>query len=82
MVTKIGLLLDKEIDFSLFNYSSKQIGEFEHAAIEIEKYFQLPITEVHFNNVVNIWHQLVSVLPLPIISVDVCPSGQLIIKYL
>ena len=71
MATKIGLNLDKEIDFSLFNYSSEQIHEFGQAAIEIEKYFQLPITEGHFNDVINIWYRLVSVLPLPIISADV-----------
>jgi hypothetical protein len=71
MATKIGLNLNTEIDFNLFNYSPKQIGEFGHAAIEIEKYFQLPITEEHFNDVFNIWYQLVSALPLPIIPADV-----------
>lgn len=71
MATKIGLNLDKEIDYSLFNYSSKQINEFGHAATEIERYFQLPITENHFDDVVNIWYRLISVLPLPIISADV-----------
>src|SRR5450631_63223 len=71
MATKIGLILGTEIDFGLFNYSPKQIDEFGHAATEIERYFQLPITEEHFNDVVNIWYQLVSALPLPIISADV-----------
>lgn len=71
MATKIGLNLDKEIDFNLFNYSSEQIREFGLAATEIEKYFQLPITEEHFNAVVNIWNQLISVLPLHILSADV-----------
>jgi hypothetical protein len=70
MATKIGLNLDKEIDFNLFNYSLEQIRDFGNAATEIERYFQLSITEEHFNDVFNIWYQLVSELPLPIISVD------------
>jgi hypothetical protein len=71
MANRTGLNLGKEIDFNLFNYSSEQINEFENTADGIERYFQLPITEEHFNDVVNIWYRLVSVLPLPIISVDV-----------
>src|SRR6476646_6388911 len=71
MATKIGLNIDNEIDFTLFNYSSDQIREFGNAASEIERYFQLPITEEHFNDVVNIWFRLVSILPLPLISTDV-----------
>lgn len=70
MGTKIGLNLNNEIDFGLFNYSSKQIHEFSNIATKIERYFQLPITEQHFNEVFNIWFQLISVLPLPNILAD------------
>jgi hypothetical protein len=71
MAPKIGLNLDNEIDFNLLTYSIKQIREFEGAAVEIEKYFHLSVNQEHFNDVVNVWYRLVSVLPLPIISTEV-----------
>jgi hypothetical protein len=71
MATKIGLNLDDEIDFTLLTFTAEQIRGFELAATEIETFFQLPITEKNFNDVLNVWHRLVSVLPLPLISTDV-----------
>lgn len=65
MKTKSGLYYDEEIDFSRFHYSDKDISQFERQANEIEKYFQLPITEENFNAVFTIWYQLISVIPLP-----------------
>lgn len=71
METKVGINFDKDIDYSLFAYSNRQIHEFEYAATEIEKYFQLGISEQNFNDVSNIWYQLISVLPLPAITADI-----------
>ena len=71
MGNKIGLNYDGEIDFSLLSYSPEQILGFQTAARQIEKYFFLPVNEQNFNEVITIWHELISVLPLPIILADV-----------
>src|SRR6266487_5872941 len=71
MATKIGLNIDSEIDFNLLTFTKEQIHEFELAAAKIETFFHLPVTQENFNDVLNVWYQLISVLPLPLISADV-----------
>ncbi len=71
MATKIGLNFDNEIDFRFMTYTAEQIKEFEMAAMSIESFFRLSITEKNFNDVVNIWYGLISTLPLPVVSTNV-----------
>lgn len=71
MVAKLGLNLGDEVDFTLLTYTAKQIREFEEVAQEIEKFFHLPVTQEHFNDVINVWYRLITALPLPIIPIDV-----------
>ena len=71
MASKIGSNLDNDVDFKLLTFTAEQIQGFEAAAKEIEPFFFLPVTEENFNSVLNIWHGLISALPLPLVSTDV-----------
>lgn len=71
MAAKIGLNLDKDVDFSFMTFTAKQIRGFETAAKKIEPYFLSPVTEENFNEVLNIWYGLIATLPLPVVPVDV-----------
>lgn len=70
MVKPSALYYSDEIDFSRFHYSTRTIKGFQDKAQEIQKYFRLPVSEETFNEVLNIWYQYVSLIPLPSVLIQ------------